>query len=64
MLVLGALFSFSDILVFGVIAAVLAGAALYAWPWSRQHGRFLVGVAGTLAGWIAWNLVLSESNAW
>ena len=63
MLVLGALFSFSDILVFGVIAAALAGAARYARPWSRQRGRFLVGAGGTLAGWIAWNLVLSENNA-
>ena len=63
MLVLGALFSFSDILVFGVIAAALVGAALYVWPWARQRGRFLVAAGGTLAGWIAWNLVLSENNA-
>jgi hypothetical protein len=63
MLVFGALFSFSDILIFGLIAALLAGAALYAWPWSRQRGRFLVGAGGTLAGWLAWNLVLSENNA-
>lgn len=57
MLVLAALFSFSDILIFGIIAAALAGASLYAWPWARQRGRFLIGAGGTLAGWIAWNLV-------
>lgn len=60
---LAALFSFSDILIFGLIAAVLAGAALCAWPWARQRARFVVGAAGTLTGWIAWNLVLSENNA-
>jgi len=61
--VLAALFGFGEIVGFGVIAAALVAAAEYARPWSRQRGRFFVAAAGTFAGWMAWNLVLSENNA-
>ncbi len=61
--VLAALFSFGEILITGVIASGLVAATQYARPWARRRGRFLVAAAGTLAGWIGWNLVLSENNA-
>ncbi len=60
---LAALFSFGEILIFGLMASGLVAATQYLWPWTRQRGRFLVAAGGTLAGWIAWNLVLSENNA-
>jgi hypothetical protein len=60
---LAALFDLTEILGFGAIAALLVGAALYAWPWARARGRYAIAAAATLVGWTAWNLVLSENDA-
>src|SRR3954469_22613161 len=34
--VFAALFSLSEIVLLGAVAALLVGAALYAWPWARH----------------------------
>ena len=60
---LAALFDLSEIIGFGAIAALLVGAALYAWPWARERGRYAIAAAATLIGRTAWNLVLSENDA-
>lgn len=51
-------FAASDILAFGVLAAVVASAALLAFPWSRRRGRPLIGAVTTFAGWCAWNFTI------
>lgn len=56
------MFAVRDILVFGVIAGLLAGAALAIWPWARRDGRFAVAAVATAAGMMAWNFVLHRSN--
>ena len=57
------MFAIRDIVIFAVVAGVLAAAALAAWPWSRKGGRFMVGGVTTTLGFIAWNLVLNATNA-
>src|SRR5438270_9850618 len=57
------MFEVRDILIFGVLAGLLAGAALYFWRWSREHRRFFVGAVSTSLGFIAWNLTLNATNA-
>ena len=57
------MFETRDVLINGVIAAVLAGGANLAFPWSRQRFRFLVVGVATFLGFIAWNLVISHANA-
>jgi hypothetical protein len=46
-----------------VIAGVLAAAALAAWPWARQRGRFAVAGIATLVSWIGWHLLLNATHA-
>src|ERR671933_1150712 len=46
-----------------VIAGVLAAAALAAWPWARQRGRFAVAGIATLVSWIGWHLLLNATYA-
>jgi len=56
-------FAVRDIVIFAVVAGVLASAALAAWPWSRKGGRFMVAGITTTLGFIAWNLVLNAADA-
>jgi len=56
-------FEVRDVLIFGLLAGLLAGVALYLWRWSREHRRFLVGAISTSFGFIAWNLTLNATNA-
>ena len=59
-----AMFSTSDVLIDGVIAALLAGAVGFgAFPWARQRMRYLVAGLATFLGFIAWNLVISHAKA-
>lgn len=51
-------FAASDILAFGVLAAAVAAAVLFAFPWSRGRGRPLIGALTTFAGWCAWNFTI------
>jgi hypothetical protein len=58
------MFAVQDVLITGVIAGVLAAAALWAlWRWSRTRNRFIVAGATTLAGWYAWNFTLNATRA-
>ncbi len=56
------MFSLTEIVVTGFVAAGLTGLALAAWPWARRRGRFAVGAVSTLVGWMGWNLVLNATN--
>ena len=57
------MFALRDILIFGAVAGLMAGAALAAWPWARQRNRFLVAGISTTVGFIAWNLTLNATDA-
>lgn len=57
------MFRTSSILLAALIAGVLAGAVLAAWPWARRRGRFAVAGVATVLGFIAWNVTLNITNA-
>src|SRR5215211_5536852 len=57
------MFAVRDIVIFAIVAGVLAAVILAAWPWARRHGRFAVAGVATTAGFIAWNLTLNATNA-
>jgi hypothetical protein len=58
------MFAVRDVLITGVIAGVLAAAALWAlWRWSRVGNRFIAGGVTTLLGWYAWNFTLNITGA-
>ncbi len=56
------MFAVRDIIVFALVAGVLAGAALASWPWARARLRFLAAGVATAVGFIAWNLVLNATH--
>jgi hypothetical protein len=56
-------FATRDVLLYGVVAGVLAGLFAYALPWARLRGRFFVAGVATALGFIAWNLVISHARA-
>jgi len=57
------MFSVPEVVIFGVVAGVLAGAVLRATTWARQRRRFVVAGAATALGFVAWNLLLVGTNA-
>jgi hypothetical protein len=57
------MFAVRDIVLFAIVAGLLAGASLLAWPWARRHGRFAVVGVTTTVGFIAWNLTLNATDA-
>jgi hypothetical protein len=58
------MFAVRDILLFSVIAGVLAAGALWAaWPWSRPGRRFITAAITTTLGFAAWNLTLNATGA-
>ena len=58
------MFAVQDILIFSLIAGVLAAAVLWAvWPWSRTGNRFLLAGATTIVGFLAWNFTLNATQA-
>jgi cation transporter-like permease len=58
------LFATQDILVFSVMAGVLASAVLWAtWQWSRSRRRFLLAGVTTWLGFMAWNFTLNATQA-
>ncbi len=57
------MFAIREIVLFSVVAGVLAAGALAAWPWARERGTFAVAGVGTIVGMIAWNSILQGANA-
>lgn len=57
------MFRVADVVIFAVIAGMLAAAILWPWPWARRRRRFAIAGLATTAGFIAWNLVLTHTNA-
>lgn len=46
-----------------IVSGAVAAAAVFAWAWGRQRGRFAItGVAAALA-WFTWHLYLEVSSA-
>ncbi|MHB8577485.1 MAG: hypothetical protein ACYDCQ_19405 [Dehalococcoidia bacterium] len=56
------MFAVRDIILFALVAGVLTGGVLLLWPWARRRGRFAVAASATVAGFIAWNLVLNATH--
>ena len=56
------MFAVRDILIFSVVAGLLAAGVLALWPWARRDGRFAVAGIATAAGMMAWNFVLHLSH--
>src|SRR6266496_3460016 len=57
------MFAARAVVVFGLVAGVMAAAALATWPWARRHYRFLVAGVTTTVGFIIWNLTLNATDA-
>jgi hypothetical protein len=58
------LFATQDILLFSVIAGVLASAVLWAtWQWARLQRRFLIAGLTTCLGFATWNFTLNATQA-
>ena len=56
------MFAVRDILIFSIVAGLLAAGALALQPWARRAGRFVVAGITAAAGMMAWNFVLHWSN--
>lgn len=57
------LFKTRDIFITAVIAGVLVSLALFALPWPRGRYRWAIAGVAAALGWIAWNLVLNQTDA-
>ena len=44
------------------LTALAAAGALYAWPWSRERRRMLVGAGATVVGFLVWRGALIVAN--
>jgi hypothetical protein len=57
-------FALQDILVFALVAGILAAAVLWlAWRWARLNRRFLTAALSTIIGFALWNLTLNATQA-
>jgi len=56
-------FAVRDIVVFAVVAGLLAGVAVAVLPWARTPRRSVVAGIATTVGFIAWNLTLNATHA-
>jgi hypothetical protein len=57
------MFAVWEVLLFGVIAGLLAAAAVAAVPSGRQARRIISAGVSTMLGFIAWNLTLNATDA-
>src|SRR5215210_1048193 len=57
------MFEVRDILVFSLLAGLLAAGALAAWPWARHPSRFGLGGLTTALSFMAWNFTLNATDA-
>jgi hypothetical protein len=56
------MFAVRDIILFSIIAGILAGAVLALWSWARERATFAVAGVATTLGMMAWNGILHVSN--
>jgi hypothetical protein len=56
------MFAVRDVVLYSIVAGVLAMAVLAAWPWARERGTFAVVGVATALGMMAWNGILHVSN--
>jgi len=56
------MFAVRDIVLFSVVAGLLAGAVLAAWPWARTSRAFVIAGTTTTLGMMAWNSILHVSD--
>jgi hypothetical protein len=56
------MFAVRDIILYSIVAGVLAGAVLAAWPWARERATFVVAGVATMLAMMAWNGILHISN--
>ncbi len=57
------MFATHDIVVAAIVTGLLAGAAIFAWPWGRVRFRFVIGGVTAAVGLAAWNFTLNHTNA-
>ena len=57
------MFSVQEVVIFGIVAGVLAGAVLRATTWARERRRFVIAGVATAIGFIAWNLLLVATSS-
>lgn len=57
------MFSVQEVVGFGLVAGVLAGAVLRTTTWARERRRFVIAGVATAVGFIAWNLLLVATNS-
>jgi hypothetical protein len=57
------MFEIRDVLLFAVVAGLMAGGALSASSWGRQHRRNIVAGLATTVGFAVWNFTLNLTNA-
>lgn len=57
------LFKTRDIFIFAAIAGILVSLVLLAPPWPRKRRRWAIAGVATVLGWIAWNLLLNETDS-
>jgi hypothetical protein len=58
------MFALRDILVFAVVAGLLAAGVLWAtWQWARSNRRFATAGVSTTVGFAVWNLTLNATQA-
>ena len=56
------MFAVRDIVLFSVVAGVLAALVLAAWPWARMSRAFAIAGMTTTLGMMAWNSILLMSD--
>ena len=57
------MFALQDIMLYSVLAGILAAGALLVWPWGRRPKRYLVTGIATTNGFALWYLTLNATNA-
>jgi hypothetical protein len=57
------MFAAHDIVIFAIVAGIVAAVALALLPWRMRRGRFAIGGLTSTLGFIAWNLTLNATDA-
>jgi hypothetical protein len=56
------MFAVRDVVLYSLVAGVLAAGVVAVWPWARQRGIFAIAGLTTTLGMMAWNSVLHITN--